>query len=203
MPAAEQTMTTPAPELSPGTVIDGYTIGDKVRVRSGAATYAAKDASGSDVHLTVYAAACFSSALVRERSLRELRQLQKVGATEVAKVLGCGKLDDGGIFEATEVIDGPSLGELGQLDRAQVGATIGAVGRGLVAAQKGGVIHRNLGPNVVFSTAGGVKVLGFAVGEPQGGAAYGSIDAIAPERQAPCRSARAASRGSRRDGGIR
>ncbi|HLT37201.1 MAG TPA: hypothetical protein VK034_12985, partial [Enhygromyxa sp.] len=175
-------MTTPAPELSPGTVIDGYTIGAKVRTRSGAATYAAKNSSGADVHLTAYADACFPSALIRERSLRELRQLQGVDAAQVARVLDCGKFDDGGIYEVGEVVVGEALGDAGQLSRPEVGATMTAIGNALLAAQKVGVIHRNLGGNVVFATDRGLKVIGFAVGEPQPNGAFGAIDSIAPEQ---------------------
>ncbi len=175
-------MTTPAPELSPGTVIDGYTIGAKVRVRSGAATYAAKDSSGADVHFTAYAEACFPSTLVRERSLRELRQLQGVDATEIAKVVDCGKLEDGGIYEVGEVIVGEAVSAVGQISRPVVGATVTAVGNALMAAQKVGVIHRNLGGSVVFGTDRGLKVTGFAVAEPQANGAVGPLDTIAPEQ---------------------
>ena len=175
-------MTIPVPELSPGTVIDGHTIGAKIRTRSGAATYAAKTASGASVHFTVYASECFPTALVRERSLRELRQLQSVDAPEVIKILGFGKYDENGIYEVNEAIEGQTLAEMGQLSRPEVGAALDAVGNALLAAQKAGVIHRNLGANVVLGTNRGIRVLGFAVGEPQGNGAFGSLDAIAPEQ---------------------
>ena len=175
-------MTTPAPELSPGTVIDGYTIGAKVRARSGAATYAAKNSSGADVHFTAYAEACFPTALIRERCLRELRQLQGVDASQVARVLDCGKLEEGGIYEVGEVVIGDALADAGQLSRPEVGATMTAIGDALLAAQKVGVIHRNLGGGVVFATERGLKVTGFAVGEPYPGGAFGAIDTIAPEQ---------------------
>ena len=65
--------TTAAPVLPPGTVIDGnYTTGALVRVRLGAATYAATDSSGARVQITAYAPECFVSPVALERSLREL-----------------------------------------------------------------------------------------------------------------------------------
>ncbi|MCA9682471.1 MAG: hypothetical protein KC457_09775 [Myxococcales bacterium] len=173
---------TTAPELSPGTQIDGFTIGAKVRVRSGAATYDATDGSGTAVHFTAYAAECFPSTLVRERSLRELRQLQGVEASQVATVLNCGKLEDGGIYEVTEVVVGESLADAGQLSRPEVGATMNAIGEGLLAAQKVGVMHRNLGAHMIFGTQRGLKITGFAVGEPHGGQSFGPLDSIAPEQ---------------------
>ena len=50
--------TTAAPQLPPGTVIDGtYTTGAVVRSRLGSVTYAATDLSGARVDVTVYAPA--------------------------------------------------------------------------------------------------------------------------------------------------
>ncbi|EDM74087.1 Serine/threonine protein kinase, partial [Plesiocystis pacifica SIR-1] len=121
---------------------------------------------------------------MRERSLRELRQLQGVTAPEIAKVKGCGKLDDGGIYEVTEVVGGENLSGVGQLSRPDVSQAMGAIGRALLAAQKVGVMHRNLGAHMVYGTPAGFKVTGFAVGEPQGGPAFGPIDSIAPEQVA-------------------
>ena len=74
--------------LSPGTIVDGkLTIGAATWARAGAQSYAATDEQGRVVALTVYAPACFSSGLVLERSLRELRQLQSLQSPRVATVL--------------------------------------------------------------------------------------------------------------------
>ena len=101
-------MSTEHPQVSQGSQIDGFTVGGLVRSRNGAATYDATDASGQAVHLTVYADACFSSGLVRDKALRELGQLQGAAAPEVAKVQACGKYGEG-IYEVTEVVAGETL----------------------------------------------------------------------------------------------
>ncbi len=175
-------MTTPAPELSPGTVISNYTLGAKLRVRSGAATYVATSPEGTAVHITIYAGACFPSTLIRERTLRELRQLVSVSAPQLAKVIAAGKHGDDGVFEVNEIVEGTGMDSVGKLSAAEMAGAIGAVGEALLAAQRVGVIHRNLGLGSVFSTPAGIKVLGFAVGEPQGDGAFGSIDTLAPEQ---------------------
>lgn len=175
--------TTAAPQLPPGTVIDGtYTTGAVVRSRLGSVTYAATDMSGTRVDVTVYAPACFVSPVAMERSLRELRQLEKVHAPQVLQVIDAGKLPQGGIYEVHERFDGESLAEIGSLRPAEVSRLIPEIVAALQAAQKVGVLHRNLGAEAVLRGERGIKLTGFAVGDPQGGVSFGALDCIAPEQ---------------------
>jgi len=175
--------TTAAPQLPPGTVIDGtYTTGAVVRSRLGSVTYAATDLSGARVDVTVYAPACFVSPVALERSLRELRQLEKVHAPQVLQVIDAGKLPQGGIYEVHERFDATSLAEIGPLRPAEVSRLIPEIVTALQAAQKVGVLHRNLGAEAVLRGERGIKLTGFAVGDPQGGVSFGALDCIAPEQ---------------------
>lgn len=175
--------TTAAPQLPPGTVIDGtYTTGAVVRSRLGSVTYAATDASQARVDVTIHAPECFVSPVALERSLREIRQLEKVHAPQVLRVIDAGKLPRGGIYEVHEPVDGVPLAELGAIPPGQVATIIHDVVTGLQAAQKVGVLHRNLGAEAVLRTAEGIKLTGFAVGDPQGGVSFGALDCIAPEQ---------------------
>ena len=89
-------MNTAAPQLPPGTVIDGtYTTGAVVRSRLGSVTYAATDLSQGRVDVTIHAPECFVSPVALERSLREIRQLEKVHAPQVLRVIDAGKLPRG------------------------------------------------------------------------------------------------------------
>jgi hypothetical protein len=173
---------TQAPFLTVGTSIDGFTLGQVIRTRTGAVTYMGQGADAAHVEITVYSPECFPSALVRERSLRELRQLAGVHSPSLVRVLHAGKTDDGGIYEVTEPVAGTSLEKVGALPKTRVGQILAHVGEALLAGQNVGVIHRNLGPNVIFEAGNAIKVLGYAVGEPQGAGAFGPLDTISPEQ---------------------
>lgn len=175
--------TTAAPQLPPGTVIDGtYTTGAVVRARLGSVTYAATDLSQGRVDVTIHAPECFVSPVALERSLRELRQLEKIHAPQVLRVIDAGKLPRGGIYEVHEPVAGVPFAELGAIPPAEVGPLIHEIVLGLQAAQKVGVLHRNLGAEAVLRTERGIKLTGFAVGDPQGGVSFGALDCIAPEQ---------------------
>ncbi|MCH9683787.1 MAG: hypothetical protein K0V04_20315 [Deltaproteobacteria bacterium] len=173
-------------QLSPGTVVDAqFQVGAAGPARQGACSYAATDRDGQAVVLTAYDASCFPSGLVLERSLRELRQLQAVNSRRVASVLACGKLPQGGIYEVNGPLPPQRLDDVlanGPLEAADAAALVEHVGGALLEAQKAGVIHRNLGPRVVFVSDTEIVVAGFAVGEPHGGKSRGPLDTIAPEQ---------------------
>jgi len=173
-------------QLSPGTIVDvRFTIGAPTWARAGAQSYAATDDRGQAVVFTAYAPACFSSGLVLERSLRELRQLQTLQSPRVATVHACGKLADGGIYEVSAALPDTRLDGLvarGALPGPEAADIIEQVGEGLLEAQKAGVIHRNLGPRVVFVGPAGAVVTGFSVGEPHSDKSFGPLDTIAPEQ---------------------
>ena len=135
--------------------------------------------------MTIYDASCFPSALVLERSLRELRQLQSLTAVRIVPVLAAGKWGDGAAYEATSTLPPQTLTETlaaGALSMADAAALVVQIGEALLEAQRVGVIHRSLGGDVIFPSPEGVRVTGFAVGEPQGSGSFGSLNAIAPEQ---------------------
>ena len=171
-------------QLSPGTVVDGaYTIDAVVRTRAGATTYKATDDQAAAVWVTIYDRTCFPSGLALERSLRELRQLKNVVSTRVLRVLNAGKHGDG-VFEVTDTGPDQTLTEhlqAGALSIEDAATLAVQVGEALLEAQRAGVIHRNLGADVVFPSPEGVRVGGFAVGEPHARGA-GPLMTIAPEQ---------------------
>ncbi|MDC0720136.1 serine/threonine protein kinase [Nannocystis bainbridge] len=177
------TATTGAPTLSPGTVIDGtYTLGAVVRERDGSVSYEATDLGGSRVEVTVYAAGCFVSPVALERSLRELRQLEKVQSPHIVRVIDTGKMSQGGIYEVHERLDGVPLANAGSIAPGEVVGIVEDVAVALAAAQKVGVVHRNLGAASILRSGSDVRLFNFAVGDPQGGVSFGAIDCIAPEQ---------------------
>lgn len=177
------TATTGAPTLSPGTVIDGtYTLGAVVRERGGSVTYEATDLGGGRVEVTVHAPGCFVSPVALERSLRELRQLEKVQSPHVVRVFDTGKMPQGGIYEVHERLSGEPLASVADIRPAEVEQIVQQVAEALAAAQKVGVIHRNLGADSILRSGQDIRLFNFAVGDPQGGVSFGAIDCIAPEQ---------------------
>ncbi|WAS99050.1 serine/threonine protein kinase [Nannocystis punicea] len=177
------TATTGAPTLSPGTVIDGtYTLGAVVRERGGSVSYEATDLSGGRVEVTVYTPGCFVSPVALERSLRELRQLEKVQSPQIVRVIDTGKMPQGGIYEVHERLTGSPLSSVGSFSPAEVAQIVQDVAVALSAAQKVGVVHRNLGADSILREGQDIRLFNFAVGDPQGGVSFGAIDCIAPEQ---------------------
>src|SRR5687768_10556913 len=132
-------------QLAAGTVLEGLTLRSALRGRAGAITYDAVDGQGRSVGVTVYDPSCFPSALVLERSLREIRQLQTIDHPRIAKVLACGKMPDGGTYEVHQPLPSASLAEhlaAGPLATGDAIALAQQIGEALVEAQKAGVIHR-------------------------------------------------------------
>ncbi|WP_211302564.1 serine/threonine protein kinase [Nannocystis exedens] len=164
-------------------MIDGtYTLGAVVRERGGSVTYEATDLSGGQVEVTVYAAGCFVSPVALERSLRELRQLEKVQSPQIVRVIDTGKMSQGGIYEVHERLAGTPLSSVGSLPPAEVLQIVQDVAAALAAAQKVGVVHRNLGADSILRHGSDIRLFNFAVGDPQGGVSFGAIDCIAPEQ---------------------
>lgn len=183
-------MSNDADTVSKGTSLGGCIVQEQLSERAGAVRYRATDEAGQDCCVTVYQSDCFPSALVRERSLRELRQLTSLENPSLLRVREVGKLEDeSGVFEVNDLPAGKSLAQWDQpLGEDQVFTVLRAIGDSLLAAQNVGVIHRNLGPEVIFfegdKPGKSIKVAGFAVAEPHGDGSFGPLQTIAPEQVA-------------------
>lgn len=186
-------MSNDAAKVSKGTSLGGCTVQEQLSERAGATRYRAVydegERKGQSCCITVYDASCFPSALVRERSLRELRQLMTLEAPTLLPVREVGKLDDGGIFEINDLHEGSSLSSYDKpLSSDEAFSVLKSVGQALLAAQNAGVIHRNLGPDVIFYTGDSPSaelcVGGFGVAEPQGEGSFGPLSTLAPEQVA-------------------
>lgn len=176
--------------VSKGTSLGGCTVQEKLSQRAGATRYRALRESGEECVITVYDEHCFPSALVRERSIRELRQLSSLESSKILGVLDVGKLDNGGIYEINACYSEHNLAKLsGPLEESEAFGVLRSIGEALLAAQNAGVIHRNLGPELVYleegaSDGASVKVGGFGVAEPQGEGSFGPLATCAPEQAA-------------------
>jgi eukaryotic-like serine/threonine-protein kinase len=183
--------------LTPGTIVDRYKVvgvlgagsmGDVVR--------------GVDVDLNRQVAIKILSERHREneelraRFVREARAVAAISHPNVVQVFTTGNFDKRP-YLAMELLDGVDLGTVvkqhGVMSSVQASRAALDAARGLEAAAKAGLIHRDVKPsNLVLLTSGVVKVTDFGLAKPLDpgaepaltamGVVVGTPDYIAPEQ---------------------
>ncbi|MCK5800550.1 MAG: serine/threonine protein kinase, partial [Deltaproteobacteria bacterium] len=121
-----------------------------------------------------------------ERARRELRQLQKIDAHNLVKIIDHGKTSDGRLYVVMDPVQGQGLGDLVAVSPFTVvdaQRVIRGIGVGLSEAQKVGVIHRDIAPhNILIASDGTVKILGFGVAASIKRNVFGTPEFISPEQ---------------------
>jgi tetratricopeptide (TPR) repeat protein/predicted Ser/Thr protein kinase len=106
----------------------------------------------------------------RRRFLREARVAAAITHPNIATVHDIGETDDGHIYIAMELIEGPSLRqwiERGAMDAATALQIAKDLTHALIKAHKLGIVHRDLKPdNIMVSEQLDVKVLDFGLAKP-------------------------------------
>ena len=134
----------------------------------------------------------------RERFRREARSAAAIDHPNILPVYEAGELDDGRLFLAMRLVDGPDLSSLlkerGPLDASQTIEILSQVGDALDAAHERGLVHRDVKPaNVMLETRDSgwhayLTDFGLAKPNDQGsghtatGELLGTIDYMAPEQ---------------------
>ncbi|MBC8068414.1 MAG: protein kinase, partial [Deltaproteobacteria bacterium] len=110
-----------------------------------------------------------------EQFRREARAASKVGADQIVQVFDFAELPDGRVLFTMELIDGPTLREElrhGPIPPARTIALLRQVCKGLDAAHKAGVVHRDVKPdNIVLQHRGradAVRLLDFGIAAMMG-----------------------------------
>ena len=108
------------------------------------------------------------------RLLREAQALAKLAHPNVIAVYDVGTFEDD-VFVAMELVEGPTLREwqkAARRTRQEIIAVFMAAGRGLAAAHRAGLIHRDFKPdNVLVGDDGRVRVLDFGLARAAASAA--------------------------------
>ncbi|PCC68598.1 Serine/threonine protein kinase [Nannocystis exedens] len=104
-------------------------------------------------------------ALSRSRLMREAQAMARLQHANIVTVHEVGQ-DDGQVFVAMEFVRGTTLDAWARQDRPwrEIVATFVRAGRGLEAAHRAGLVHRDFKPaNVMVGDDGAVKVLDFGL----------------------------------------
>jgi serine/threonine-protein kinase len=152
-------------------LLDGrFALGEIVGGHRTGPVYSAGDKSGTTAMVKMVAANVFPSALLKQRTERELKQLERLDHAGVAKVLGHGRHEEA-LWIATERVDGVPLDQFiaqtGPLPQQRAVALVLQIGSALEAAAKLCVTHRDLSPkNILVSEGDTAKVINFGVPVP-------------------------------------
>ncbi|MFZ6185260.1 serine/threonine-protein kinase [Nannocystis pusilla] len=107
------------------------------------------------------------------RLLREAQAIARLSHPNIVAVHDVGVVGDR-VFLTMEFVEGPTLRQFCDAPRSwrEVLPLLIQAGRGLAAAHRGGVIHRDIKPdNILVGDDGRVRVVDFSVARPQGSCA--------------------------------
>ncbi|HSN32502.1 MAG TPA: serine/threonine-protein kinase, partial [Ideonella sp.] len=152
--------------LEPGAMLGRYQIVEQLGEGGMGVVYRARDAElGRDVAVKLVTTSGASSDTLATRLMREAQALAQLSHPNVVAVYDVGRVEDG-VFLAMELVHGvtgdawikqrPGWREVLQLFRD--------AGRGLAAAHKVGLVHRDFKPaNLILGSDGRVRVLDFGL----------------------------------------
>jgi len=168
---------------------DRFDLGDRIGGNRTGEVYAATDTAsgGAACVVKVVHDAVFPTPLLRQRTERELKQLERLQAASVVRVLAHGKLGDGRLWLAMERFDGRPLSavvaEGGRLALERARTVMLAVGDALAEAAKLGVIHRDVAAkNILIGDGDVVKMINFSLPVPVNEKVQGVPEFLSPEQ---------------------
>jgi len=155
--------------------------------RTGEVWKATDSQSGGQVVLKILDPSISNNPVTAGRVDRELKQLMRVENQHVVRVLDVGKMADGRMYLASELISGAetlaTVLKRGAVGLAQAKQILAQIGEGLLEAQKAGLVHRDLAPkNILIDASGRVKLGNFAVAVPLDEKLSGVAEYASPEQ---------------------
>ncbi len=158
------------PSLKPGDTLGRYVVREWLGEGGMGVVYAAEDPQlGRRVALKLLKQSREGAAgdEARARLLREAQAMARLSHPNVLPVFDLGTTADGQVFLALELVQGPTLaGWLGERERPwrEVLELFLAAGRGLAAAHRAGLVHRDFKPaNVLVGADGRPRVTDFGL----------------------------------------
>lgn len=183
--------------LVAGAVVDRYRVEAVIGAGSMGDVFRGEDIDlGRRVAIKILSDRHRDNKELRARFVREARAVAAISHPNVVQVFTTGTFDDRP-YIAMEFLDGTDLGsfidEQGIMTSAQAARAVADAARGLDAAAKAGLIHRDVKPsNLVLINDGTVKVTDFGLAKPVDpgnepaltalGVVVGTPDYIAPEQ---------------------
>lgn len=180
----------PSEDTGGNELLDGrFALGDSIAGRRTGPVYQAEDKEGSSAIVKIVDSSVFPTALLKQRTERELAQLQNLKHENVAQVLGHGRREDS-IWIASEQVDGVTLNDFvsaqGKVSQERSLKILRQIGSALEAAAKLGVTHRDLSPkNILIAEGDQIKIINFGVpvpGSESNPELQGVSEYIAPEQ---------------------
>lgn len=154
--------------------------------RTGVVCRAVDKQSQAMVAVKILAPSVTANAAVVQRMERELKQLERLQHTGIAKVIASGKRGEQ-TWVATELVDGARpLSEVvkshGPLPSTMAAELVEHIGEALIEAAQVGVVHHDLSPKNVLLAGTDLKLINFSV--PVGGtdATPGVPEYVSPEQ---------------------
>jgi serine/threonine protein kinase len=165
-------------ELAPGAAVGRYRVLQKIGAGAMGSVYAAYD---PELDRTV-ALKLLHAAGGQERLVAEGRAMARLAHPNVVPVLDLGTSSDGRVFVAMELVDGITLRQWLAAERRSWRAIVAALveaGRGLAAAHREGITHRDFKPeNLLIGADGRTRVtdFGLARSSPTAGPPGAGVD---------------------------
>lgn len=154
--------------------------------RTGVVYRAVDKATGQPAAVKIIAPAVVALPGLAQRLERELKQLERVQSTGVARVLGSGKRGDEHWVAMELLEDVQTLGEAvearGAMPIDKAARLIEIIGEALIEAAQVGVVHRDLAPKNIVFAGDDVKLLNFSLPVPTSDKVPGVPEFVAPEQ---------------------
>jgi eukaryotic-like serine/threonine-protein kinase len=170
-PPPDRAAAEPARPIQPGDCLGRYTIRRLIGAGGMGRVFAAVDPElGRAVAIKLIRAERAWAPSARARLLREAQAMARLHHPNVVTVYDVGTQDDE-VFVAMELVEGSTLGEwmrVGGRAWRKVLETFAAAGRGLAAAHRAGIVHRDFKPANVIVGPDRVVVVDFGLARSGG-----------------------------------